>query len=274
MSHRVLFNNQKLYNLMLKTIKTPPTMKSKGRNILVSRCMSASSPNFETETMTKRVGENPLDHLKSLSQARKFCDVDGFRKPDCHWTFVISMSQCGDDGGSDIKAPILRTINFQRISENGIDFIMKNKGHSSNLLFVKDKEISFLHTFGKYKPGEKVEQWRATGYCTPLKLKEILDHVPEYTVVEMVASVRANKEGDGRADMDVSHFMELVQETRDEFAHGRISMLELDEAMRAWRFVPKQMEKMVGGPGQVMWDRREWYRDEKGWKEPEQLMPF
>jgi len=154
---------------------------------------------------------------------------------------------------------------------------MKNKGYASNLLFVKDKQISFLHTFGKYLPGEKVEQWRATGYCTPLKLDEVLDHLPEYTVVEMVASVRANKEGDKREDMDVSHFVELVQETRDDFKNGNISMLELDEAIRAWRFVPNQMEKMTGGPGQIMWDRREWFRGEmdgSDWKEPEQLMPF
>jgi len=263
-SNKLVFKNHKLYNVMNKTMSA--AMKSKGCKLIVPRYMSASP------IVEHTVIENPLDQLKSLSKSRNLCDKDGFRKEDNHWAFVLSMS--GDGSSSETKAPILRTVNFQRISENGIDFIMKNRGYASNSLFVKDKQVSFLHTFGKYKAGEKVEQWRATGYCKPLKLKEVIDHLPEYTVVEMVASVRANKEGDERADMDISHFMELIQETRNDFANREISMLELEEAVRAWRFVPKQMEKMVGGPGQIMWDRREWVKEDNVWKEPDQLMPF
>jgi hypothetical protein len=151
---------------------------------------------------------------------------------------------------------------------------MKNKGHASDLLFLTDQYTSFLYTFGKYLPGQKIEQWRAQGLCQPIRLKEVINHVPPYTIVEMVASVRANKEGDKRDDMDVSHFTELIQQTRIDLERGDVPMMELEEAVRAWRFVPYQVERMVGGPDQLMWDRKEWiYKDGK-WIEPVRLMPF
>lgn len=168
-------------------------------------------------------------------------------------------------------------VNFQRVSENGIDFIMKNRGHASDLLFKKDQYISFLYTFGKYVPGQKIEQWRAQGLCHPMRLKEFMGHAPPYNIVEMVASVRANKEGDVREDMEMSHIVELVQETRVELEKGEIAISEIEDAVRAWRFVPHQVEKMVGGHNQVMWDRKEWIREEGeagDWVAPKRLMPF
>lgn len=158
---------------------------------------------------------------------------------------------------------------------------MKNRGHSSDLLFVDDNQyVSFLYTEGKYLPGQTVQQWRAQGVCSPIRLVEVLQYAPTSTIVEMVASVRANKEGDeshGKDDMDASHILDLVQETRAELDSGDISRLELDEAIRAWRFVPYKIERMVGGPNQPMWDRREWVREEDEgsvWVEPKRLMPF
>mmetsp|Transcript_20074 Transcript_20074/g.25356 ORF Transcript_20074/g.25356 Transcript_20074/m.25356 type:complete len:155 (-) Transcript_20074:103-567(-) len=154
---------------------------------------------------------------------------------------------------------------------------MKNRGHSSDLLFAEDQYVSFLYTEGKYLPGQTVQQWRAQGICSPIRLKEVLQCAPTFTIVEMVASVRANKEGDAREDMDVSHILELVQEARAELDKGDISKLELDEAIRAWRFMPHKVERMVGGPNQPMWDRKEWVREEvegSEWIEPKRLMPF
>lgn len=172
------------------------------------------------------------------------------------------------------KAPILRTVNFQRVSEKGIDFVMKNRGYASDLLFVKDQRMSFLYTLGKYLPGQTVQQWRAHGLCEPIRLKEIIDRVPNFTIVEMVASVRANKEGDSREDMDLSHFTEILQQTRGELDRGEVTMMELEEAVRAWRFIPCQIEQMVGGPEQIMWERHEWLHKEGKWIKPVRLMPF
>lgn len=220
--------------------------------------------------------ENPLDVMKSFSQMRDLCDENGFRKGMVHWTFALAINDIHSESEKR-KAPVLRTVNFQRVTPDGIDFIMKNRGHSSDLLFAEDQYVSFLYTEGKYLPGQTVQQWRAQGLCNPIRLKEVLQCAPTSTVVEMVASVRANKEGDAREDMDLSHILELVQETRAELNKGDISKLELDEAIRAWRFVPYKIERMVGGPNQPMWDRREWVREEDGdssWVEPKRLMPF
>ena len=151
---------------------------------------------------------------------------------------------------------------------------MKNRGHGSDLLFVDDQYMSFLYTFGKYLPGQKVEQWRAQGLCQPIRLQEIISYVQPHSIVEMVASVRANKEGDSRSDMDYSHFVELVQQTRLDLDNDEVSMMELEEAVRGWRFVPIQVERMVGGPDQMMWDRSEWVREGDHWVKPHRLMPF
>lgn len=224
--------------------------------------------------------QNPLLKLKSTAQDFDLCDGEGFRKDNRHWTFALSIiDHTSGTTNAMKKAPILRTVNFQRVSDKGIDFVMKNRGAASDVLFMKDQQLSFLFTVGKYLPGQTIQQWRSQGLCEPIRLKEIIDHVPPFTIVEMVASVRANKEGDSRADMDLSHFTELVQQTREDLDQGEVSMMELEEAIRAWRFVPDQIEQMIGGPDQIMWERNEWHRGEDGkgendWVKPVRLMPF
>jgi len=219
--------------------------------------------------------QNPLYTMKSFAQRRNLCDDDGFRKGIIHWTFALALNDTTTEDEKR-KAPILRTVNFQRVSSNGVDFIMKNRGH--DLLFVKDHQyVSFLYTEGKYLPGQTVQQWRAQGVCHPIRLEEVLQCAPASTICEMVASVRASKEGDAREDIDTSHILDLVQEARNELEEGDISKLELDEAIRAWRFVPHRVERMVGGPASPMWHRTEWLREEaegSEWMEPKRLMPF
>ena len=152
---------------------------------------------------------------------------------------------------------------------------MKNRGHASDLLFAKDQHVSILHTYGKYVPGEKVEQWRAKGLCHSIRLQDLLlESTPSYTIIEMVASARANKEGDSREDINLCHFTDLVQQTRMDLENGNLSMMEIEDAVRGWRFVPYQVERMIGGPDQVMWDRKEWKFKHGKWIHPNRLMPF
>ena len=82
-------------------------------------------------------------------------------------------------------------MNFQRITNEGIDFISKTKPSS---IFSDKKPVSFLYTIGQYVPGQVVFQWRANGFCEKIDLGEILSRVPEYSITEIVASVRARKE--------------------------------------------------------------------------------
>jgi len=103
---------------------------------------------------------------------------------------------------SILQAPNLRTINFQRVSDEGIDFICKSKPKS---IFANNKPVSFIYAVGKYRPGETVVQWRAEGICQHIDLDKVLDHVPEYTITQIVASARAREESHASSE-DVSAF--------------------------------------------------------------------
>lgn len=65
---------------------------------------------------------------------------------------------------------------------------------NSKCMFTNNRPVSFLYTEGKYKPGQHVVQWRAYGICEKIDLEEVLAQVPEYSITEMVATVRARKE--------------------------------------------------------------------------------
>lgn len=87
------------------------------------------------------------------------------------------------------QPPNLRTLGIQRVTKAGIDFCVK-QGSASSKNFAAGNAVSILHSYGKYLPGEKAEQWRAEGHCEKIPLLEILDKVPHYTITSMVASKR------------------------------------------------------------------------------------
>lgn len=176
------------------------------------------------------------------------------------------------------KAPNTRTLNFQRISKDGIDFVCKKKSDS---IFDHKRPVSFIYTEGQYKPGHHVIQWRGDGFCEKIDLDQVLEHVPEYSITEIVASCRARRDIQNMSDrMSIegvkSKVTELVQQTRAEYENSELSFDELNRCIQAWRFVPDEMEKMTGGPGEIMWDRWEFTREEgtMNWCEPRHLMPY
>jgi len=233
-------------------------------------------------TAAKAPGSDPLELLRKTSEDRNLCDATGFRRPGIHWVFNIAATN-----GDITQPPSLRTLGFQRATAAGVDFVTKI-GSASDLL-TDNKPVSFLYRHGKYKAGETVEQWRAEGFCYDLDLDELLHHVPHYTITGMVASKRAEKElaekeeteqnsvSAGRLVMErQTHFVELIQATRVHLENGEISKEELAESLRAFRFKPTRVERMVGGPDAVMWDRWEWLRENEdaNWSEPNHLLPY
>ncbi|KAL7521582.1 hypothetical protein ACHAWX_006259 [Stephanocyclus meneghinianus] len=237
----------------------------------------------------KSPGQDPLELLKQSSEKRGFCDEQGIRKPNVHWTFGISTS------GPTLEAPpALRTIDFQRITPAGIDFIRK-RGRGASNLTAANKASSMLCSFGKYRTGEKVEQWVAEGHCEQLNVlgddviegMDLFKIIPSRSIVELVASRLVKEEGgkaleDDHSSMDAgSHYMEVVQKTRNRLESGELTKDELDKSMMLVRFVPYRMERYIGGPDQVMWERWEWQRATgecpEGtalWKEPKRLLPY
>jgi hypothetical protein len=106
-----------------------------------------------------------------------------------------------------MKAPNLRTVGVQRVSEAGIDFVVKR---GSGDIFVIGRPVSVLHTQGKYVPGETAEQWRGEGHVEPVPLKDLLQKIPHYTMSGMIASKRIEKE----MEEDSSTAEENVSEVR------------------------------------------------------------
>lgn len=222
--------------------------------------------------MDDQFPKNPLEDLKQFARTKCLCDEDGFRLPDIHWTFVISCSTEFDE------APNTRTLNIQRISTEGIDFVCKKKPDS---IFDHKRPVSFLYTDGQYKPGHHILQWRGDGICEKIPLEQVLERVPEYSITEIVASCRARRDIHNMSDrMSIegikSKVTELVQQARAEYANSQLSVDELNRCIQAWRFIPNEMEKMTGGPDEIMWDRWEFAREEgsMNWREPRHLMPY
>lgn len=169
---------------------------------------------------------------------------------------------------------------------------MKKK-HPANERLLQGKPISFLHTQGKYLPGESAEQWRGEGHCEALPVAEVLDLIPHFTITSMVGSRRialeydtiekteGNVSEDRLAMLNKSHFTEIVQKTRIELENGDISLEEIDDSIRGFRLQPDRLECMIGGPDSIMWDRWEWLRDNSGdcpegsiaWTDPKHLIP-
>jgi len=202
------------------------------------------------------------------------CDSDGVRRPSVHWVFQLAVAQ------PFTAPPTLKTVNFQRVSSLGLDFIMKRPdGSSANTvaLLRERPPVSILYTSGNYTLGDTVEQWRGEGFVEEINLKDIISIVPHYSIVGIVASKRAADQLhkiEGLVSQPPSElietevhrtriekhtkFIELVQKTRQELENGNVPPEEIEATIIAFRFVPDRMERMVGGPDMVTWDRWEW----------------
>ena len=70
----------------------------------------------------------------------------------------------------------------------------------------------------------------------------------------------------------VTHYLEIVQKTRNRLESGELARDELNKSIMFVRFVPTRMERYIGGPDQAMWDRWEWKRVSELWDEPIRLL--
>lgn len=185
-------------------------------------------------------------------------------------------------------------MNFQRVSEEGIDFVSK-KGGTISVCSQNNTPVSISHVCGKFVHGESVEQWRSEGLLKTIPLtEELIKHIPDYSLVGLVASQRAEKESgniigstsDGYKTMenrDRLHFIETVQGARAHLEKGDVSIDEINDSVEAFRFIPDRIEQMKGGPDKIIWDRWQWKRihndndkneSELEWSKPIQLLPY
>jgi hypothetical protein len=206
----------------------------------LSRFLSASTQGLSSDTKN-----NPLSAMKEFAESKNLCDEFGFRLPDKHWTFNLAVNKPGDE------APVLKTVNFQRVSSEGIDFVVRNSPGSP--LF--SEKVAFLYLQGKYKAGETVTQWRADGTVQSIPLEWVLSHIPDYSITEIVATMRAMEELNEPAKLtklsiggQQSHFIEIIQQVRADLAEGKIPIEELRNSIKAGRFIPESIERMRVDP--------------------------
>jgi len=147
--------------------------------------------------------------------------------------------------------------------------------------------ISILYQEGKFLPGQSAEQWRGEGYCETIPLSDIIDLVPLFTATSMIASCRIKElssasstpqtdvSDDRMAIINRSQTKEVMQTTRNDLENRKISIDEMDRYIIAFRFKPRRLEYMSGGPDTIMWDRWEWlYNTNDGsWANPNHLIP-
>jgi hypothetical protein len=86
----------------------------------------------------------------------------------------------------------LRTIGIQRISPEGIDFVVKKGGSTCDAL-AAGRPIAILQTQGRHMPGELAEQWRGEGHCKKIPLDDLVMVLPQYTTASMLSSRRIEK---------------------------------------------------------------------------------
>jgi hypothetical protein len=253
---------------------------------------------YAVRTFASAPKENPLSLVKKTSKNRRLCDENGVRLPRVQWVFQLAVAQ------PHTNPPSLKTVNFQRITNRGLDFIMKRPDGSgapttANVL-TTNPPVSMLYTSGHFTPGDTEEQWRGEGKVEEIPIKDLVSVVPTYSLVGILASKRAQDElhkvedivSSSPLDLETevhrtriekhSKFIELVQKTRADLENGNVSPDELEDSIMAFRLVPERLERMVGGPDHLVMDRWEWVAvgglDTRGkdldWSDPRHLLPF
>jgi len=315
--HRPAATRHLLNNIVVQARTTRPSVIISSSGFMHLHGTPQDNCSYQRRRFSKKSpGNDPLELLKQSSVKRDYCDEDGYRNKHQHWIFGIATS-----GDSLESAPTLRTLDFQRVTSSGIDFIRK-RGKGAAGLASSGKSSTLLCSFGKYRPGETVEQWLAEGQCEQINLLEedgsgrnLLSVIPSRSIVEIVASmVVKEEEGKGLEEVRVeiwmyvfltynnaspfsitsrlalkerepmerhSHYMEVVQRTRQQLEKGDLTKEEIEKGIMAVRFVPYHMERLVGGPDQVMWERWQWDRDAGAcpegtplWDAPKLLLPY
>jgi hypothetical protein len=269
------------------------------QKLLLVNCRIASNPCSRINRSAYRAFSvqpplgDPLELLRRAAERKMLCDSQGHRRPGVNWMFQLAVTQSFTD------VPTLKTVTFQQVSSLGLDFIMKRPDvdkTSTVGVLSEMPQISMLYLSGDYRAGDTVEQWRGEGTVYEIDLKDIISFAPSHSLVLMLASKRATSQlrklegvvapSSEPLETEVhrsriekhSKFVELVQQTHRELENGNISREEIEDAICAFRLVPDRLERMIGGPDMVTWDRWEWKKqtDDKGFTswDVRHLLPF
>ena len=242
---------------------------------------------------------DPLHELQVACTKRGISTKDGSRLNGAPWGFTLAElkheQQQGDSSNMTI-VPSVRTIGFQRIAKDGMDWLTKIPNSGSADHVHKDEEkptlgpVAICYSHGTYPPpaGGSCEQWRAEGVPIQLDAALAWRTAPRASLAQMVASQRCWAKGRDRTIMDKAddhrEFLETVQQVHDDWNDPDQSLErhfdELRSSVQLLRLRPSRLELLETGPGQTMWTRIQWRRNGNspdgaaGWLPPEQLLPY
>ena len=251
---------------------------------------------------------DPLFELQKACARRGIATKDGSRLNGAPWGFTLAELKTQEQVGKTTTTtttntttivPSVRTIGFQRITRDGMDWLTKIPSSSDNLGVNEDERsrsalgpVAICYSHGTYPPpkGGSCEQWRAEGVPVQLDSALAWHTAPRASLAQMVASQRSWANGRDRtvmkSDDDHHEFLNIVQQVFDDWNDPNQSLEkhfdELRSSVRLFRLVPSRLELLETGSGQKMWSRIQWLRNEENsksesssrWYPPERLLPY
>ena len=176
---------------------------------------------------------NPLLILQKACTMRGIADEQGYRLTGAPWGFSLAEirqeirnnNDHNNNNHNDPREvqqqqqqqqspprmfPSVRTIGFQRISEKGLDWLIKRPRSSSSSITATTsmttmsnsttnllKPVALCYTEGIYpptNPNDSCEQWRAEGQPIEIPVTEILDTVPLKSFAQILAVGRLEEQ--------------------------------------------------------------------------------
>jgi hypothetical protein len=231
----------------------------------------------------------PLSELLRRSARLARCDAGGSRLPGAPWAFQLASA------GATVAAPTIKTVGFQRVSADGIDFLVRRRGpsspaggrggsdgggggggggggdsSSSSSSSSSSFAASFCYCEGAYPPAEDAEcvQWRGEGEAMEIPVTEVRDTAPLPSFAQIMACSARGHGGGGSGDeagrtalLDRERFVGEVRDMKAQLLAGGGVGAEVETAVQAFRLRPHRVELLVSGAD--IWERFEWQRQRR-----------
>jgi len=231
---------------------------------------------FNGRLKLERLATQPLEELRSRSEARGLCDAAGRRLPGAPWGFQLAH-------GSLSPFPVLRTVGFQQVTADTFTFLLRRRPDSESRL-----PIAACYVEGLYMSGDVCEQWRCEGIAV-VQPAAVLETAPKTSLATIMAAVqKSGTDARHRVTIGPQENEELRQaagQQQSRLASRQVDARELDESIVTYAVSPVRVELLVGSPDHGPWERVEWRREvgsslqsrgiEDGpWGAPRRLAPY
>ena len=167
--------------------------------------------------------------------------------------------------------PTIKTVLFQGISDEGVDFLLRSKEGQQGEL---EAALCYVHGFPPVA-GQLISQWRLEGRAVPIAVESIVHGAPSAQILASTGAkgpVAGEKSGSRVLLKDRTEFVNSVEILKKQLSEGTIAINELEKQLKVYRLQPRRAELSVSGP---IWERFEWRMGEGGvWEPCQRLIPY